>query len=143
MSSSTQVPQLDIRRFDQGSEADRTGFIADLGDALRRFGFVGIREHGLGDDVVANSYEVMKQFFALPTETKMRYHVPGTGGARGYTPFGVETAKDATVADLKEFWHVGRTLAADSPWAGTLPDNLWVEEVANFREALFGLLEAL
>lgn len=144
MSGSTpQVPQLDIRRFDQGSEAERRAFISELGEALRRFGFVGIREHGLGDELVARSYEVLKQFFALPTETKMQYHRPGTGGARGYTPFGVETAKDATIADLKEFWHVGRTLSADSPWAGTLPDNIWVEEIEDFREALGGLYEAL
>jgi len=141
--STPQVPQLDIRRFDQGSEAERRAFISELGEALRRFGFVGIREHGLGDELVARSYEVLKQFFALPTETKMQYHRPGTGGARGYTPFGVETAKDATIADLKEFWHVGRTLSADSPWAGTLPDNIWVEEIEDFREALGGLYEAL
>ena len=38
----------------------------------------------------------------------MRYHVPGGGGARGYTAFGVETAKGAKYSDLKEFWHIGR-----------------------------------
>lgn len=141
--SEPQVPQLDIRRFDQGSTADRNSFVADLGEALRSFGFVGIREHGLDGQLVARAYEVLKQFFALPTETKMRYHVPGTGGARGYTAFGVETAKDATVADLKEFWHVGRTLAADSPWAGTLQPNLWPTEVEGFHDTLQGLYDAL
>ena len=141
--STPQVPQLDIRRFDQGSEADRSTFVQDLGEALREFGFVGIREHGLGDEVVANSYEVLKRFFALETETKMRYHIPGTGGARGYTPFGVETAKDANIADLKEFWHVGRSFEADSPWASTLAPNVWVEELEGFRDALAGLYAAL
>ncbi|NJK31556.1 MAG: isopenicillin N synthase family oxygenase [Deltaproteobacteria bacterium] len=141
--SQPQVPQLDIRRFDQGTQAERDAFVADLGDALRTFGFVGIREHGLDDALVARCYEVLKQFFVLPTETKMRYHVPGTGGARGYTAFGVETAKDATVADLKEFWHVGRELPADHPFAGTLPANLWPEEVPGFRETMYGLYAAL
>ena len=42
-----------------------------------------------------------QQFFALPAETKLKYHVPGSGGARGYTPFKVETAKDSKYADLK------------------------------------------
>lgn len=138
-----QVPQLDIRRFDQGSEAQRSSFIADLGEALRGFGFVGIREHGLDDALVARSYELLKQFFALPSEVKRRYHVPGGGGARGYTSFGVETAKDATVADLKEFWHVGRELGADSQWAGSLPDNLWPSEIPGFRATLSSLYAAL
>ncbi len=141
--SASQVPQLDIRRFDQGNEADRASFVAELGEALRQFGFVGIREHGLGDELVAQSYEALKSFFAMPTPDKLRYHLEGTGGQRGYTPFGVETAKDATVADLKEFWHVGRTLAADSEWAGSLPENLWVEEIEGFRAALGGLYDAL
>ena len=141
--SASQVPQLDIRRFDQGSDADRTAFIAELGDALRQFGFVGIREHGLSDELIAKSYGVLKEFFAQPVEVKKRYYLEGQGGQRGYTPFGVETAKDATVADLKEFWHVGRTLPADSKWAGTMLDNVWVEEVEGFQDALQGLYEGL
>ena len=32
------------------------------------------------------------------------------GGARGFTPFGVEHAKDNPTPDLKEFWHVGQEL---------------------------------
>ena len=118
-------------------------FVRDLGEALREYGFVGICEHGLGDELVARSYEVLKRFFALSRESKLGYHLAGTGGQRGYTPFGVETAKDASVADLKEFWHVGRTLAADSKWAGTLPDNLWASEVEDFQAALGGLYAAL
>jgi isopenicillin N synthase-like dioxygenase len=141
--SQPQVPQLDIRRFDQGSAADRQSFISDLGEALRSFGFVGIREHGLDDALVSRCYTMLRQFFALPNETKMRYHIPGGGGARGYTAFGVETAKDATVADLKEFWHVGREVPADSPWSSTLAPNLWPNEVEGFRETLYGLYDAL
>ena len=41
--------------------------------------------------------------------------IPGGGGARGYTPFGIETAKGAKAHDLKEFWHVGRDLPAGPP----------------------------
>lgn len=141
--SEPQIPELDIRRFDQGSDADRAAFVADLGEALRGYGFVGIREHGLDDVLVAQAYAVLKQFFALPTEAKMKLHIPGTAGVRGYTAFGVETAKDHMVADLKEFWHVGRTFAADSKWAGTLPDNLWPTEIEGFRETLERLYAAL
>lgn len=139
------VPQLDIRRFDRGSEADRAAFVADLGESLRGFGFVGLREHGLDQALVARAYAVLRTFFALPTATKQRLHVPGGGGERGYTAFGVEKAKDATVPDLKEFWHVGRTLDSSGPWAGTLPDNVWPDDALapDFRETLTALYDAL
>lgn len=141
--SEARVPQLDIRRFDHAGEAERASFVADLGEALRRFGFVGIREHGLDEALVARAYDVLKRFFALPRETKLRYRVPGAAGARGYTAFGVETAKDHEVADLKEFWHVGRSFAPGSEWAGSLQANVWPEQVEGFRETLMALYDAL
>jgi hypothetical protein len=59
--------------------------------------------------------EKAKAFFALPEEVKRKYAL-GRGGARGYTPFGIETAKGHKAHDLKEFWHVGRELAAGHPF---------------------------
>ena len=63
---------------------------------------------------IDGAYQVFKEFFALPEPTKRKYHVPGSGGARGYTPFGIETAKDSQYPDLKEFFHIGRELPAGS-----------------------------
>ena len=127
---SHQVPTLDIRRYD----TDRDAFVAELGAAYREFGFCGISGHGIPQDLVDNAYDVFKRFFALPTDVKMKYHLPGTGGARGYTPFGIETAKDAKYADLKEFWHVGRELPPGSKYAEFMAPNLWPTEVDHFRE---------
>jgi len=73
----------------------------------------------------------------------MQYHQPGTGGARGYTPFGIETAKDSQYPDLKEFWHVGREIARDSQYADIMAENLWPAEVPEFKTYLYGLYSAL
>ncbi|MDQ3206042.1 MAG: isopenicillin N synthase family oxygenase, partial [Pseudomonadota bacterium] len=102
-----------------------------------------VRGHGIPEAQIAASYDVFERFFALPDEVKRQYHVPGGGGARGYTPFGVETAKGAQHFDLKEFWHVGRELPGDSPYADVMPPNLWPTEVEGFREQAYGLYEAL
>ncbi|WP_330970477.1 2-oxoglutarate and iron-dependent oxygenase domain-containing protein, partial [Lysobacter sp. A3-1-A15] len=108
---SSPIPTLDIRRLiDPASPSDRAAFVAELGQAYREWGFAGIRGHGIASAQIAASYEVFARFFALPDEVKRQYHVPGGGGARGYTPFGVETAKGAQHFDLKEFWHVGREI---------------------------------
>jgi isopenicillin N synthase-like dioxygenase len=59
--------------------------------------------------------------------------VPGIGGARGYTPFGVETAKGATHHDLKEFWQVGRELPPGHRYRCSMPDNVWIKDDPGFR----------
>ena len=66
-----------------------------------------------------------------------------SSGARGYTPFGIETAKDSRYPDLKEFWHVGREIPRDSKYADVMAPNLWPAEVPGFREYGYGLYEAL
>jgi len=136
---SRQVPTLDIRRWD----GDREAFVAELGAAYREFSFCCISGHGIPADLVDAAYAVFQRFFALPDETKRRYHVPGSGGARGYTPFGVETAKDSAYPDLKEFWHIGREIPRDSRYAAVMPPNLWPDEVPGFREHGYGLYQAL
>ncbi|MGB3269690.1 MAG: 2-oxoglutarate and iron-dependent oxygenase domain-containing protein [Rhodanobacter sp.] len=133
------VPTLDIRRYD----SDRDAFVAEIGAAYREFGFCCISGHGIARELIDGSYDVFRRFFALPTETKMKYHVPGSGGARGYTPFKVETAKDSQYADLKEFWHIGREIPRDSKFAGLMPPNLWPAEVPDFKRYGYGLYEAL
>ena len=74
----SQIPTLDIRRFD----TDREAFVAELGAAYREWGFAGINCHGIPAEQIDRSYEVFKRFFALPDEVKRKYHVAGGGGAR-------------------------------------------------------------
>jgi isopenicillin N synthase-like dioxygenase len=136
------IPTLDIRRYD----SDRDAFVAELGVAYREWGFAGIRGHGIDKSLIDRAYDAFVDFFALPAETKRRYHLKGTGGARGYTPFGIETAKDSRYPDLKEFFHIGRELPAGSKFAEVMPPNVWPNEVAGFHEnglALYHALDAL
>jgi isopenicillin N synthase-like dioxygenase len=138
MSDQPYIPTLDIRRFD----TDRDAFVAELGAAYREWGFAGIRGHGIPQDVIDGAYDVFSRFFALPEDVKKRYHIPGGGGARGYTPFGVETAKGALYSDLKEFWHVGRDVR-DGKYADVMPANVWPSEIPEFRERALALYDAL
>ena len=112
--------------------------LADLADELGRsfaeYGFAVVRDHGIPADLIARAEAKSREFFALPEAVKMQYHLKGKGGARGYTPFGIERAKDAAVHDLKEFWHVGRTLPPGDPLEPFMPPNVWPEEVESFRD---------
>jgi isopenicillin N synthase-like dioxygenase len=133
-----QVPVLDIRRF-RGPERD--AFVAALGEAFTRYGFVSIVGHEIDASLSEPVYEAIRAFFALPEPTKRKYVLPAGGGARGFTPFGVETAKDQTAPDLKEFFHVGRDLPAGNGY-GMAP-NVWPSEIPAFRATTLALWYAL
>jgi isopenicillin N synthase-like dioxygenase len=132
---------LDLGEFRSGAQA-RSAFVAELGRAFRELGFVRVVGHDVGEALLAAAYRDSGALFALPDATKRRYHLPGAGGARGYTPFGIETAKDQSDPDLKEFWHVGRELAGDHTHDALLP-NVWPSEVPSFRPTMLALYSAL
>lgn len=114
----------------------------ELGRSFAEYGFAVVRDHAIPPDLIARAEAAMRAFFALPDAVKRHYHQPGGGGARGYTPFGTERAKGAAVHDLKEFWHVGRELAAGDPLAVHMAANVWPAEVADFRDASLALFAA-
>ena len=114
----------------------------DIGTSFEQYGFAVIRDHGIPQELIDRAEELSKAFFALPDEVKRSYHIEGGGGARGYTPFGTEKAKDATVHDLKEFWHVGRKLSDGHPLSQYMADNVWPDEVEGFRETFTELYAA-
>ena len=120
---------------------------AAFDDALRgsfeRYGFAVLADHGVDPAVIDDALAATKDFFALDETTKRAYHQPGGGGARGYTPFRVETAKGETVPDLKEFWHIGRDLPPGHPYARFMPPNLDVAEIPQWRARTTALFDAL
>ena len=130
------VPTLDAR------QSESAQFAQDISAAYEEFGFVIIENHGIDRQLIDRCLECFRRFFALPEAEKLRYRVPGGGGARGYTPFGIETAKGATHHDLKEFWHVGRELPPGHPFTQIMAPNIWVDGIPGFRESTLGLYKA-
>lgn len=124
-------------------DRDLARFAAALGGSFARTGFAVISDHGIADEVINGAFDVTQRFFALPEETKRQYLIPGGAGQRGYTPFGIETAKGATRADLKEFWHVGRHLPAGHRLRSSMPANLSVREIPEFDAVTYRLFEAM
>ncbi len=123
------IPTLSLAEADRDAE----GFAASLGKSFEDFGFAIVADHGIDAALIARAWALTQEFFALPEAAKRHYHLTGTGGARGYTPFGIEIAKDADKHDLKEFWHVGRDLPPGHRYRDHMPDNIWPSEVADFQ----------
>ena len=129
------IPTLSLR------ESDSPAFVRDLGAAYEQHGFVILTDHGMPQALIDRFLGLYKTFFAWPEDAKRRYHVPGGGGARGYTPFGIETAKGATHHDLKEFWHVGRELPEGHAYRKYMADNVWINELTDFRDTAIEMFE--
>jgi isopenicillin N synthase-like dioxygenase len=118
--------------------------IAELKLALTSHGFFTITDHGIADEVLQSSYRLSKDFFALPNTVKQTYANPEKAGARGYTPFGKETAVGETTPDLKEFWHHGPMV--DDSYDSRISENISVSEIEDFNsqfDILFNQLNML
>lgn len=134
-----QLPTVSMR--DAERDPDRASRL--VRQAFEEWGFVAVRDHQVPASSIQDCYEQAGSFFALPQETKDRYHVRGGAGQRGYTPFASETGKGASAPDLKEFWHVGREPAPAGASSEAYPDNVWPEELPAFRPALLTLYRQL
>ena len=126
------IPVVDLR--DHRSSERREAFVRALGAGLEEFGFVAVAGHGIDEVLLERAYGVAREVFALPEGVKQGYETPEDGRQRGYTSFGVEHAKDVAVPDLKEFWHIGRRLAAGHPLSVEVPDNRFPSQVPAFGE---------
>lgn len=124
-------------------DSDLAGAAAAFGDAFGRTGFAVVSDHGIDAALIDRALAATRAFFALPQAVKAAYVVAGGGGQRGLTPFGVEAAKGAAIADLKEFWHVGRALPPGHRFAAIMPANLWPAEIPDFHAAVADLYAAL
>ena len=125
----------------QGRDAQT---IAALKLALTTHGFFTITDHGISDEILQSSYKFSKDFFLLPKDVKNAYAHPDKAGARGYTPFGKETAVGEKTPDLKEFWHHGPSV--NETYDPRIAKNITVSEILDFNnqfDILFNQLNLL
>jgi len=131
-----QVPELSLKAYTAGAPAARDAFSDKLMHGLAEYGFIILTDHGISTDLLSHAYGLAEAVFALPEEVKSRYAKPRVG----YTPFGVEHAKDYGHPDLKEFWQIGQEPSGDGR---DFPANVWPAETPGFRETFLDLFEAL
>jgi len=131
------VPELSLKAFTHGDEAQRRDFSRTLFKGLQDYGFFTLADHNVSAALLDEAYGLAEQLFALPEAVKRRY----AAGMRGYTPFGVEHAKDSDKPDLKEFWQIGHDPdpAAPEPFA----PNVWPAEIPAVQPVFTRLFAAL
>jgi isopenicillin N synthase-like dioxygenase len=140
--SLTSVPQVNLEDYHSGDPARRERFNLKLRNALTQFGFVRVVGHQIDEKLIRRVYELYEQFFSSTQDEKSKC-TGGTGGQRGFTPFGIEHAKDQSEPDQKEFYHVGRELDRGHPLREQYPRNIWPVPLPELRVASLALYDAL
>src|SRR5882724_1417833 len=131
------IPVVNLADFLSGDPQLKQKFVNDLGKAYEDVGFVAVKNHGIPDDLIAELYKDVQQFFAMPLEKKRQYDLPGLAGQRGYTSFGREHAKGSDAPDLKEFFQYGQNVEDNDPIKSEYPDNVSVDEIKPFNKTLY------
>jgi len=126
------IPSVDLAQFINGNAEEKQQFVNTLGQAYEEIGFVAVKNSLISDDTISQLYQVVQDFFALPSEVKANYEKLELAGQRGYTSFGKEHAKDSNAGDLKEFWHFGQEVTDGDLIKENYPANIHVAELPTF-----------
>jgi isopenicillin N synthase-like dioxygenase len=133
----SEIPKLSLKSL---SKNDKEA-INILSEALSDHGFFVITDHSIPYHLFDKAYEYSKKFFDLEVPIKNSYSFRENAGARGYTPFGKETALGETVPDLKEFWHHGPIV--DSSYDSRIMKNVLVNEIDDFNNVFDDLFNQM
>ena len=122
-----QIPKLSLNSLLKNDDQS----LELLSNALSNHGFFIITDHKISHSLFNKAYKYSEKFFNLDISVKNEYSFRENAGARGYTPFGKETALGETVPDLKEFWHHGPVI--DDSFDKRIMKNIYVNEIDKFN----------
>ncbi len=106
----TAIPVIDIAPALAG---DYAGVAAQIHAAATRTGFFYIKGHGIDPALMAQAFEVARDFFDLPEPAKRSVAV--ASDQRGWMATGMSRLEGARTHDLKEVFFWGAEIAEDDP----------------------------
>ena len=138
------VPVIDLTPYREGSAEGKAKVAAEVGQACRDIGFLVVSGHGVPEDLIKQTYDVSKEFFALTHGEKVKADRPAPDQVRGYSAVGGEglsySLDEPTPPDIKESLSIGPVdvPAGDpyftSPEAGPhFAPNVWPEKPAELK----------
>ena len=100
-----------------------------------------VKNHGISESVIDRALSASKDFFSLPTETKLEIDIRKTPNYKGYTPLLSSNNDPGNAGDMHEGFEFGweelvakpndKKRANDGAMAGA---NVWPTNLPNFRE---------
>ena len=108
MDSVASIPRVDLSHFVKGGDpATKVAAARSFSEACRLHGCVGIDGHGISETRLNEAFGLIKRFFKLPHEQKMKAPHPESGvPARGYAAPGMEKVYSKETADKEDVRHI-------------------------------------
>jgi isopenicillin N synthase-like dioxygenase len=127
----TTIPCIDLDHFLTADENSKKQFVEEFGTAMEKIGCVAIKNSGISITEQEDALTASKHYFQLPLEEKMRAYTGN--GLQGYVPFQQEHAKNYSIGDLKEYYHLTGT---------SMPEHLWPKSQPQFKEKMLSFYDA-
>ncbi|MCW0181522.1 MAG: isopenicillin N synthase family oxygenase [Zavarzinia sp.] len=141
----SEIPQIDLGPMAGDDPVAKQATAKALRDACVNVGFFYIRNHGLPQKVIDDTFALCPGFFGLPLEEKMKIHVKKSVNNSGYTPLLEENTDETALGDLHEGFDIANELAADDPLArgreALYGPNQWPENLPGFKEQMLTYFE--
>lgn len=109
------LPVVDISLLDDANIRAWEPVIRDIDAALRSYGFMYVKGHGISAQSLGHVYGAAQSFFCLPDAQKQSVSIKNTSGYRGWSPLGSENLEKGLPPDLKESFDLGVNLPPDHP----------------------------
>ncbi|KAF1964783.1 Clavaminate synthase-like protein [Bimuria novae-zelandiae CBS 107.79] len=137
------IPVIDVSGIFSPDLEDRKKVATQIGKACREVGFFYAQNHSVPSDLIEETFEAIKKFFALPREDKMEVHLHKNAALRGYEPLFETNLEGAGRGDMKEAFLIGQDASEPEQSAPLLPPpsttalNSWPSAYPEFRPAVY------
>ena len=138
------IPVIDVKPLRAGTLENAYSVALEIGQAAEEIGFFYIRNHGVPESVIKQSYSAAKDFFNLPKVVKNNVKI--NSNHHGYLCFGEAKMEQAESVDLKESFVWGLDLPDEHPSVTMenpfLGRNQWPVEIPEFKKSVYPFFEA-
>ncbi len=142
-STQSPLPILDWQEY--RSPETRPQFLKKLLSAAHEVGFFYLKNHGIDEDLIAQAFQLGKDFFALTDEEKNSIHMVNSPHFRGYSALHDEITR-ANPDSREQFDYMPEleaypleSIPADEPWLRLQGPNQWPTQLPQFKSTLLTL----
>ena len=138
------IPVIDVKPLRAGTLENAYSVALEIRQAAEEIGFFYIRNHGVPESVIKQSYSAAKDFFNLPKVVKNNVKI--NSNHHGYLCIGEAKMEQAESVDLKESFVWGLDLPDEHPSVTMenpfLGRNQWPVEIPEFKKSVYPFFEA-
>jgi len=150
LNTDTNAVPVDLTGWFSGDPAEMDAVAQAVDQACMGSGFLSLTGHGVPVELMQRMLDVSQEFFDLPVDQKMRYHLDDVAANRGYAPFESEALSYSlgvdSEPDLFEAFNIGREVVPPgmSPEVAKtyFSPNVWPQTPADMREVYLAYWDA-